>query len=517
VKPLRLKVEAFGPFLEPQTIDFTAFADIGLFLIHGPTGSGKSTVLDAITYALFDPRRDVERSGGDFVTTLDPGAETRVEFEFEHGGRRYRIVRTPAQQRRSRRGDGMATVPAEAELHDLTANKVLASRAGEVTRLVEELLNVNAEQFRQTILLPQGEFRKVITEHDKRREVLARVFHTERFARFTDRVKRKAADLATEARHVQEQRQQRLERAGVANRGELAERLTEAAGRRDEAREQRDRKDQARTRANAALDAGRQLAERFAELASRRDALARLEAQADEMDEARRRLDAGRRASRALDRRTTFERATKDLQDAQRQLQEARERAEEATEMLQAKQEALEREEARGEERDVAESQLRQLEALAGPLEEFRGAEEQLATKTRAVGETETAVQEVRERLEELEKERAALRSERDEPRDRRRGGSRAQGAAAGARERGQGARADRAAARDDRRAAVGARGARRGRVGLPAPPRVAAGRRGGPVGGRPRRGRAVPRVREHPPPRPASCGRRRDGHAGAR
>jgi DNA repair protein SbcC/Rad50 len=318
VKPLRLKVEAFGPFLEPQTIDFTAFADIGLFLIHGPTGSGKSTVLDAITYALFDPRRDVERSGGDFVTTLDPGAETRVEFEFEHGGRRYRIVRTPAQQRRSRRGDGMATVPAEAELHDLTANKVLASRAGEVTRLVEELLNVNAEQFRQTILLPQGEFRKVITEHDKRREVLARVFHTERFARFTDRVKRKAADLATEARHVQEQRQQRLERAGVANRGELAERLTEAAGRRDEAREERDRKDQARTRANAALDAGRQLAERFAELASRRDALARLEAQADEMDEARRRLDAGRRASRALDRRTTFERATKDLQDAQR-------------------------------------------------------------------------------------------------------------------------------------------------------------------------------------------------------
>ena len=115
MRPIQLTLEAFGPYLERQVVSFEPFVPYGLFLIHGPTGSGKSTLLDAIVYALFDAR-NVERGGTEFVSTLDPGAETAVSFEFEHHGAHYRVSRRPAQARRKQRGDGLTQVPPEAEL-----------------------------------------------------------------------------------------------------------------------------------------------------------------------------------------------------------------------------------------------------------------------------------------------------------------------------------------------------------------------------------------------------------------
>src|SRR5690606_13158697 len=198
VRPICLTLEAFGPYLERQVVAFDAYVPYGLFLIHGPTGSGKSTLLDAIVYALF-AARGVERVGTDFVSTLDPGAETAVSFEFEHHGVRYRVSRRPAQSRRKLRGDGLTQVPAEAELVDLTHDDVIATKTGDVTHAIEELLHTNVEQFRQTVLLPQGEFRKVVTDNVTRRAVLSRVFRTERFTRLTKRIRQKAKDLEGES------------------------------------------------------------------------------------------------------------------------------------------------------------------------------------------------------------------------------------------------------------------------------------------------------------------------------
>ena len=99
MKPLRLELHAFGPYPGRQEIDFGRLGAHGLFLIHGPTGSGKSTLLDAITYALYDPRT-VERGGTDLVSVSKaPDIRTRVVFEFELRGERFRVTRRPAQQR----------------------------------------------------------------------------------------------------------------------------------------------------------------------------------------------------------------------------------------------------------------------------------------------------------------------------------------------------------------------------------------------------------------------------------
>ncbi|MDF1523515.1 MAG: SMC family ATPase, partial [Trueperaceae bacterium] len=219
MKPLRLVLHAFGPYPGTQEVDFERLAAHGLFLIHGPTGSGKSTLLDAITYALFDAKT-VERGGAEFVSSLEPGAVTSAVFEFEVRGERYRVVRSPAQQRARKSGTGdLVAVPADARLEAIDASgalvRVLADKATEATRQVEALLGCTVDQFRQTVVLPQGQFREVVTDDKTRREVLARVFETGRFADLTGRLKRIKNALEARASGFREQRQ-RLLRAPLA-------------------------------------------------------------------------------------------------------------------------------------------------------------------------------------------------------------------------------------------------------------------------------------------------------------
>src|SRR5690554_6089764 len=105
MRPIALQISAFGPYLARQDINFEQLGQHGLFLIHGRTGSGKSSVLDALCFALFGKSTGEERKGEDFVTTLDRGAETRVQLDFEHLGRKYRVTRSPTQPVAKKRGD----------------------------------------------------------------------------------------------------------------------------------------------------------------------------------------------------------------------------------------------------------------------------------------------------------------------------------------------------------------------------------------------------------------------------
>jgi DNA repair protein SbcC/Rad50 len=110
VIPEQLEIEAFGPFVAKQTLDFAKAGARGLFLIHGPTGSGKSTILDAMTFALYGETSGNDRDGADLVSTLADGAEARVTLTFQHAGAHYRVTRTPRQTRRKVRGDGTREV-----------------------------------------------------------------------------------------------------------------------------------------------------------------------------------------------------------------------------------------------------------------------------------------------------------------------------------------------------------------------------------------------------------------------
>ena len=184
-----LELTAFGPYAATQRIDFARLAASGLFLLEGPTGAGKTTILDAITFALYGglagPDAAADRTRSHFAP---PDAEPSVTLEFAVRGVAYRLTRVPEHRRPKRRGDGFTTEAARVHLQrregpgwaSLSASK---AEAGE---LVTELLGLNRAQFTQVMLLPQGEFAQFLrAADDERRVLLSRLFGTGLYDRIT--------------------------------------------------------------------------------------------------------------------------------------------------------------------------------------------------------------------------------------------------------------------------------------------------------------------------------------------
>jgi len=292
VIPERLELVAFGPFVEPQVVDLAAVAAHGLFLIHGPTGSGKSTLLDALTFALFGETSGSERNATDLVASMADGAEARVALEFSHAGTRYRVERTPRQRRRKRRGDGFADVNPTASLHRLGEGRpaLLVDGASQVTQAVVELLRCDAAQFRQTVVLPQGQFRRVIEDDDTRARTLADLFATSRFAEVQRKLKLYAAHLRQAVQAALDELADLRTVRGAPDAAALAELVAAARGQLDTAEAGALDTDGRLHAAIAARSDGNAWAERFAALASAVTELERLTAEAGAVDADRRRL-----------------------------------------------------------------------------------------------------------------------------------------------------------------------------------------------------------------------------------
>ncbi|MDO5733656.1 MAG: SMC family ATPase [Eubacteriales bacterium] len=180
MRPLRLLMQAFGPFAGVQEIDFTQFSE-GPILIAGDTGSGKTMIFDAISYALFNETsvgsREASELRSDFA---DEGLETKVELSFLLGSEeQYKIMRRPKQLRKKARGSGLSSSSAEVEFY-LPDGTVLTKQK-EVKEKLTELLGLDASQFKQTALLAQGEFSKLLSATSAEREEIFRsIFRTER-------------------------------------------------------------------------------------------------------------------------------------------------------------------------------------------------------------------------------------------------------------------------------------------------------------------------------------------------
>ena len=182
MKPHHLVIEAFGPYAERVAIDFDALSDEGLFLIHGSTGAGKTFLLDAMSFALYGEVSGERGVKGLRSDHAPPQAVPRVELDFSAGGARYRVERTPPYAATKLRGSGTTEKLAAAALFRVlgTEQQPVASRTGEVTREVERIVGLNAAQFRQVILLPQGRFAEVLRAKAEEREALLKtLFETE--------------------------------------------------------------------------------------------------------------------------------------------------------------------------------------------------------------------------------------------------------------------------------------------------------------------------------------------------
>ena len=187
MKPLMLTMQAFGPYAGREAVDFAAI-DHGLFLICGPTGSGKTTIFDAIKFALYGVTSDALRTAHDMRSAHASSDDLcYVELLFEHAGHEYRVYRAPAQSRPKKRGEGVTEIRPEASLENVTDGISLASRDSDVTESVIELLGIDADQFSRIVMISQNDFAAVLNAKTRERESLFRkLFGTQLYARAQD-------------------------------------------------------------------------------------------------------------------------------------------------------------------------------------------------------------------------------------------------------------------------------------------------------------------------------------------
>jgi exonuclease SbcC len=200
----RLDITAFGPFGGSQTVDFDELSAAGLFLLHGPTGAGKTSVLDAVCYALYGSVPGARQSGQGTALRSDhaaSGTRTEIRLELTLAGRRLEITRQPPWERPKKRGTGTTLDKAQSWLREYDgvagAWKDLSRSHQEIGEEITQLLGMSREQFCQVVLLPQGDFARFLrADAEARGKLLGRLFDTHRFADVEKRLaeRRRAAE-----------------------------------------------------------------------------------------------------------------------------------------------------------------------------------------------------------------------------------------------------------------------------------------------------------------------------------
>lgn len=177
MRPIKLTFSSFGPYPKVEVVDFTKLKNSNIFAISGPTGSGKTTIFDAICYALYGSASGSERDSQMFRSQFaDVSDITRVELTFSVKGVQYTVERTPRQERPKKRGEGFTVK--EATVH-LQGKNINLSKASDVDKYLQNLLGMNKDQFKQIVLLPQGEFKKLLLSETREKEVIFRkIFNT---------------------------------------------------------------------------------------------------------------------------------------------------------------------------------------------------------------------------------------------------------------------------------------------------------------------------------------------------
>ena len=193
MKPISLTIEAFGPYRDSVTLDFNELQNHSMFLISGPTGAGKTSILDAMVYALYgEPSGEVRKTDAIRSDFAEPQHMTRVDFSFAIGEAQYRVERLPKQWVAKKRGTGMREQNASATVYEMKDGewKVVATSAAAIRDTIQRIIGFRKDQFLQVVLLPQGEFRKLlVASTSEREELLHTLFRTELYRKLQEALK----------------------------------------------------------------------------------------------------------------------------------------------------------------------------------------------------------------------------------------------------------------------------------------------------------------------------------------
>ncbi len=214
MRPLKLIMVAFGPYVKEQVIDFSELNGRNLFLITGATGSGKTTIFDGICYAIYGKASGKDRDGENLRSHFaDDGLLTYVELEFELRGKKYWIRRVPKQTRQKTIGDGTTEQIAQAQLKIFDEDGTrLIDGVRNVDEKVIEILGITYDQFKQIIMIPQGEFRELLTSDSSTREaILQKIFGTEGFRLIQEKLGDNAKELKNQVMVLEKQRENSIE------------------------------------------------------------------------------------------------------------------------------------------------------------------------------------------------------------------------------------------------------------------------------------------------------------------
>lgn len=208
MRPLKLTMAGFGPYAGVQVLDFDCLGSSGLYLITGDTGAGKTTIFDAITFALFG-----EASGNNRDSTMlrskyaKDDAPTYVELTFAYGGKVYTVTRNPAYERAKTRGTGTTTELAGAELTCPDGRQV--TKKGEVDAAIREIIGLTREQFSQIAMISQGDFRKLLQADTKERQKIFRdIFKTDFYVLLQNQLKESTGEIRTQREQASQSIQQ---------------------------------------------------------------------------------------------------------------------------------------------------------------------------------------------------------------------------------------------------------------------------------------------------------------------
>lgn len=199
MKPIKLVLSAYGPFPDKTVIDFDKLGSDGVFLISGPTGSGKTTIFDGICYALYGTASGNLRTPKMMRSTYaEPDIKTFVELTFSSHDKEYRINRRPEQEIKKIKGNGTTVRPSDVSLEILNGGSTVLTGKREVEEKIKEIIGLDANQFRQVTMIAQGEFLKVLNSStEERMEIFSKIFKTGRYTWLQEELKLAVKDMST--------------------------------------------------------------------------------------------------------------------------------------------------------------------------------------------------------------------------------------------------------------------------------------------------------------------------------